>query len=329
MNLFAAPSAIQKLTIEITTLCNLKCAGCPRTMGIANDSWVDQHMDLQLFQRILGGWPPTGFVTLHGIGEPTLHPQFVELVAMARQSGKFKRMKVTSNGITRSADYYAEAVAAGLDEFWISVDSFEPGIAERMRAGTKTEKLKSNIAACLQKKLPLHISMVVSAVNYRDIPDTLRQLRELGAPPVHMQEFQDYGEPYGLMTGEQRAEFIILLRASAHTFAGLPVILPNFTRPKGDICTAPWFRPAISVQGYLTPCCTTFDPSQFGYTNVGEMSFAQAWRQPGVLGWIRDFLEQKTPICTGCPLNPRAFSNEGTLGRSGKTGVDTHFVAAG
>src|SRR3546814_15654161 len=52
MNLFAAPSAIQKLTIEITTLCNLKCAGCPRTMGIANDSWVDQHMDLQLFQRI-------------------------------------------------------------------------------------------------------------------------------------------------------------------------------------------------------------------------------------------------------------------------------------
>src|SRR3546814_3491819 len=99
---------------------------------------------------------------------------------MARQSGKFKRMKVTSNGITRSADYYAEAVAAGLDEFWISVDSFEPGIAERMRAGTKTEKLKSNIAACLQKKLPLHISMVVSAVNYRDIPDTLRQLRELG-----------------------------------------------------------------------------------------------------------------------------------------------------
>src|SRR3546814_851148 len=137
MNLFAAPSAIHKLTIEITTLCNLKCAGCPRTMGIANDTWIDQHMDLTRFSRILEGWPVTEFVTLHGIGEPTLHPQFVELVAMARQSGKFKRMKVTSNGITRSADYYAEAVAAGLNEFWISVDSFDPVIAERMRSGTK------------------------------------------------------------------------------------------------------------------------------------------------------------------------------------------------
>src|SRR3546814_72474 len=98
MNLFTAPRAIQKLTIEITTLCNLKCAGCPRTMGIANDSWIDQHMDLKLFRRILDGWPETGFVTLHGIGEPTLHPQFVELVAMARQSGKFKRLKAPSTG---------------------------------------------------------------------------------------------------------------------------------------------------------------------------------------------------------------------------------------
>ncbi len=328
MNPFAAPSAIQKLTIEITTLCNLKCAGCPRTMGIANGSWIDQHMDLALFQRILDGLPPVGFVTLHGIGEPTLHPQFAELVAMAKQSGKFKKMKVTSNGVTRSAEYYAKSVAAGLDEFWISVDSFDPEIAERMRAGTKTEKLKSNIAACLQAKLPVHISMVVSAVNFREIPETLRILRELGAPPVHMQEFQDYGEPYGLMTNADRAEFIALLRASAHTFAGLPVVLPNFTRPQGSICTAPWWRPAISVQGFITPCCTTFDPAQFGYTNLGEMTFAQAWQQPGVLNWIRDFINDNTPICRGCPLNPRVFGNAIELGRSGKTGAEQHHVAA-
>lgn len=328
MNPFVAPTALQKLTIEITTLCNLKCAGCPRTMGIANDTWIDQHMELADFQRILDGWPVTDFVTLHGIGEPTLHPQFVELVAMARQSGKFKKMKVTSNGITRSADYYAEAVKAGLDEFWISVDSFDHDIANRMRAGTKVEKLKSNIAACMEKRLPLHISMVVSAVNYREIPQTLAELKRLGAPPVHMQEFQDYGEPYGLMNNDQRMEFMRLLKENFASFKGLPIKLPNFTQPKGDICMAPWFRPAISVQGYLTPCCTTFDPSQFGYTNVGEMSFAEAWQQPGVLNWIKNFLQNNTPICSGCPLNPRAFGVGAELGRSGKTGTDTHFVAA-
>lgn len=328
MNPFAAPQSLVKLTLEITTLCNLKCAGCPRTMGVANDTWIDRHMDLAQFRRILDGWPPTGFVTLHGIGEPTLHPQFVELVAMARQSGKFKRMKVTSNGITRSPDYYGEAVKAGLDEFWISVDSFDPAIANRMREGTKVEKLKNNIAACLEKGLPLHVSMVVSAVNYRDIPNTLAELRRMGAPPVHMQEFQDYGEPYGLMSTEQRLEFLQLLKANLPNFKGLPIILPNFTQPKGEICVSPWTRPAISVEGYLTPCCTTFDPSQFGFTNVAEMSFAKAWEQPGLLNWIKNFLQHNTPICGGCPLNPRSFGILDELGRSGKTGTDLHFTAA-
>ncbi|HEX6958960.1 MAG TPA: radical SAM protein [Ferrovibrio sp.] len=329
MNPFVAPNALQKLTIEITTLCNLKCAGCPRTLGIENNSWDDRHMELALFQRILDHLPPVGFVTLHGIGEPTLHPEFAELVAMAKTSGKFKKMKVTSNGVTRSAEYYAKSVAAGLDEFWISVDSFDAEIANRMRAGTKVEKLKANIAACMQARLPVHISMVVSAVNYHEIPDTLRELKRLGGPPVHMQEFQDYGEPYGLMTQAQRIEFINLIRQVAPDLAGMPVILPNFTRPKGEICTAPWFRPAISVQGYLTPCCTTFDPAQFGYTNLGEMSFIQAWQQPGVLNWIKAFLQNQTPICQGCPLNPRVFGADAELGRSGKTGAEQHIVAAG
>lgn len=327
VNPFVAPSALQKLTIEITTLCNLKCAGCPRTLAIEHGSWIDEHMDLALFQRILDGLPPVGFVTLHGIGEPTLHPQFAELVAMARQSGKFKRMKVTSNGVTRSAEYYAKSVAAGLDEFWISVDSFDPEIAERMRAGTKVEKLKANIAACIEAGLPVHISMVVSAVNYRDIPDTLRELKRLGAPPVHMQEFQDFGEPYGLMSNEDRLAFLALLRTAASELSGLPVVLPNFTRPKGNICTAPWYRPAISVQGYLTPCCTTFDPTLFGYTSLGDMSFSKAWQQAGVLNWIRDFLQDHTPICQGCPLNPRVFGADAGLGRSGKTGGEHHHVA--
>ncbi|WP_341702346.1 radical SAM protein [Ferrovibrio sp.] len=328
MTALTAPNALQKLTIEITTLCNLQCAGCPRTLGIEHGTWADRHMDLGLFGRILDHLPPVGFVTLHGVGEPTLHPHFVELVAMAKQSGKFQKMKVTSNGVTRSADYYARSVAAGLDEFWISVDSFDPVIAERMRAGTKVEKLKANLAACMQAGLPLHISMTVSAANFRDIPDTLRQLKALGAPPVHMQEFQDYGEPYGLMSEADRIEFIRLLKAAQADLRGLPVALPNFAKPPGDICMAPVLRPAISVDGFFTPCCTTFDPSQFGYTNLGEMSLAEAWQQPGVLRWVAAFLQDQTPICQGCALNPRAYGNTAALGRSGKSGAELHIVAA-
>jgi len=328
MNPFAAPARLAKLTIEITTLCNLKCAGCPRTTAMENGAWTDRHIELADFRRILDHIPPTEFVTLHGIGEPTLHPQFTELVAMARQSGKFARMKMTTNALSRTVDYYAGSVAAGLDEFWVSVDSFDQAIADRMRFGTKVEKLEKQIGGCLGAGLPVHISMVVSAVNYRDIPATLMKLHALGRPPVHMQEFQDFGDPYGLMSNAQRAEFLQSLVAVLPRIPGMKIVPPNFTRPKGDICTAPWFRPAISVEGYLTPCCTTFDPNHFGRVSVIEMPFAQAWQQPSLLDWIKRFIQNQTPICHGCPLNPRAFGMDSELGRSGKTGQESHVLKA-
>ena len=328
MNPFAAPPRLAKLTIEITTLCNLKCAGCPRTTAMAQGAWADLHIPLDRFQRILDHIPPTEFVTLHGIGEPTLHPQFAELVAMARASGKFTRMKMTTNALSRSVEYYARSVAAGLDEFWVSVDSLDQGIADRMRFGTKVEKLEKQIGGCLAAGLPVHISMVVSATNYKDIPATLLKLHALGRPPVHMQEFQDFGDPYGLMSQEQRVEFLNGLAAVLPRIPGMKIVPPNFARPKGDICTAPWFRPAISVEGFLTPCCTTFDPEQFGRVNLVELSFQEAWRQPSLHDWIRRFLKDQTEICHGCGLNPRGFGTGQVLGRSGKTGQEAHVLKA-
>jgi len=325
-DLFAAPEKLSKLTMEITTLCNLKCAGCPRTTGIEKGVWSDMHMQMDLFQKILDHLPPVGFVTLHGIGEPTLHPDFNELVAVAKASGKFQRMKMTTNALARSVDYYRQSVVAGLDEFWISVDSLNQEICDQMRLGTKAEKLQRRVAALVDASLPVHISMVVSAVNYRDIPTTLTALYEAGAPPVHMQEFQDFGDPYGLMTAEQRKEFMQSLQEVRKKLPGMAIHPPTYTSPPGDICTAPWFRPAITVQGYFTPCCTTFDPSQFGFVNLGELDFNQAWQQPGVHNWIKRFLKDETEICRGCGLNPRRFGVENVLGVSGKTGNEQHVV---
>jgi len=323
---FAAPSKLSKLTVEITTLCNLKCAGCPRTTALENGSWEDMHMSLSCFDNILQNLPPVGFVTLHGIGEPTLHPEFNELVAMAKQSGKFQRMKMTTNALARSIQYYEQSVAAGLDEFWISVDSFDQEICNTMRLGTKASKLQRRVKELIEAKLPVHISMVVSADNYMDIPATLEKLYQAGAPPVHMQEFQDFGNPSGLMTVEQRKQFLTLMDQVLPRLPGMTIVPPSYTSPQGDICTAPWFRPAVTVQGYMTPCCTTFDPSLWGFVNISQMSFKNVWEQPGVHQWMSDFVENNTSICRGCGLNPRGFGIENTLGKSGKKGLEQHVV---
>jgi len=274
----------------------------------------------------LDNLPQVDFVTLHGIGEPTLHPEFNEIVSMAKASGKFKRMKMTTNALARSVKYYEQSIASGLDEFWVSVDSLNQEICDKMRFGTKAEKLKRRLKDLIAAQLPVHISMVVSSENFHDIPQTLRQLYEAGAPPVHMQEFQDFGNPYGLMNSDQRKRFLHELSLTIKELPGMKIIPPSYASPQGTICTAPWFRPAISVQGYLTPCCTTFDPSQFGFISLSTNSFQEAWQHDGVIKWIEDFIDNNTSICQGCGLNPRKFGIDNVLGTSGKTGSEQHVI---
>ena len=48
-NLFAAPKRLRRLQIEITTGCNLRCAGCQRTIGMAQGTWHNAHMPLTRF----------------------------------------------------------------------------------------------------------------------------------------------------------------------------------------------------------------------------------------------------------------------------------------
>ena len=73
-----------KFTIELTTLCNLKCAGCPRTVGVKNGEWINKTMNVERFEKALKNLPNINMVTLHGIGEPTLNPEFIDILKVSK-----------------------------------------------------------------------------------------------------------------------------------------------------------------------------------------------------------------------------------------------------
>jgi MoaA/NifB/PqqE/SkfB family radical SAM enzyme len=326
MNSMATPKSWSKLTIELTTDCNLKCAGCPRTISIAENNWSNIHMPLETFKGVLDHIPPTNMVTLHGIGEPTLHPDFLEIVRLAKTSQKFQRIKITTNGLTRSPEFLAQSVAAGLDEIWVSVDSFDPIVVDFLREGTNPKKLKDRVQTYIKMGLPIHISNVVSSANIGELGDTLETLFELGNPPVHSQEFQDFGNDYGMLTAEDRQAALAVFSKHLLKHPTARVSPPQFASPKGLICDAPWTRPAISVQGMLTPCCTTFDPKHFGYANISEQSIEEIWSSAVVQTWMEHFYKDEIDMCLGCGLNPRTRGTTNSLSRSGKSGADEHVI---
>ena len=129
-NPFTPPQRLTRLQIEITTGCNLHCAGCQRTAAMADHAWRNGHMPADRFAAILANAPPADALVLQGIGEPTLHPDLPHFVALARACGKFPAISFNTNALVRDLEYYRGLRGRGLNHLSVSVDSLDPVVAE-------------------------------------------------------------------------------------------------------------------------------------------------------------------------------------------------------
>ena len=75
----------KKIYIEITNRCNLACSFCLRS------DRAKAFMRPEDFRAILGtieGY--TDYLALHVLGEPLLHPELGEILALCQEHGGFK-----------------------------------------------------------------------------------------------------------------------------------------------------------------------------------------------------------------------------------------------
>lgn len=47
------PERLRRVTVEVTTWCNLECPGCLRTQGFAAGSWHNRHMSVETFAQVV------------------------------------------------------------------------------------------------------------------------------------------------------------------------------------------------------------------------------------------------------------------------------------
>ena len=305
-NPFAAPTRLRRLQIEITTGCNLRCAGCQRTLGMAAGTWRNAHMPASRFASIVANAPPADAVVLQGIGEPTLHPDLPALVAAASRSGKFHAVSFNTNGLVREPEYYRALRAAGLNHVSVSVDSLDPATAELVRGGTDCERLTEAIRALLALWPAATLSIVLSRYNADDLPRLLRHLHELGARYIEVQPLISYGptvQPLCL-TAAELAVARAQITEAGRVLPGLQMLPAAALMPNGTRCRRPLHAAYVTVDGFLTPCCTTNDASLLGHANLAAAGFAALWQSEGVAAWMHAYIDREPPICRGCAFNP-------------------------
>lgn len=109
---------LKKAYVEITNVCNLSCAFCPKTKRAPRTMTAEEFA--RILDRLRGH---VSYVYLHVMGEPLLHPQLADLMALAEVRGM--KICITTNGTLLRKRAEELLAAKNLHKISVSLHSFE------------------------------------------------------------------------------------------------------------------------------------------------------------------------------------------------------------
>ena len=109
---------LKKAYVEITNVCNLSCSFCPKTKRAPRTMTAEEFA--LVLDRLRGH---VSYVYLHVMGEPLLHPQLADLMALAEARGM--KICITTNGTLLRKRSGALLNAPNLHKISVSLHSFE------------------------------------------------------------------------------------------------------------------------------------------------------------------------------------------------------------
>ena len=324
------PSYVQ---IEPVGQCNLRCTMCP--INYREDQPLfgkSKMMNFELYCQIVDQLPNIKTLHLQGLGEPTLHPRFFDMVSYAVNKG----IRVTTNtNLTLLNPARAElAVTSGLDTLHFSIDGTTAKTYEFIRINAHFDKVMANLQNLVETKQRmksatphLHLVMVIMQQNLAELPDLVRLAKQYGAEEVFAQQLShDFGDPAFHKNFQPLNEYVkeqSLLyedperieryfgeaRARAAEL-GVKLRLPN-PRPRAyaadlpgrERCDWPWTSAYISFQGYAMPCCMAATPEIINFGLIKGQNLEEVWNNENYNQFREDLSANKPPeICRFCSI---------------------------
>lgn len=161
-NLHTSTSCL--INIDLTNRCNLSCPICfanANAAGFVVEPTFDQVVEMLRRPREEKPDPATA-VQFAG-GEPTLHPQFVEIIAAARELG-YTHIQVASNGLKfADFDFTLRCKEAGLHTIYLQFDGVDDTVYEKTR-GRKLFAIKDKVVDNF-RKAGMKVVLVPTIVN--------------------------------------------------------------------------------------------------------------------------------------------------------------------
>ena len=298
-----APTFPDRVYIESTNYCNLKCIMCPTGLGVIQRP--KGYMDMRLYRAIVDEIGPlVGSAVLHSWGEPLMHPELFEMIRLGKQAGI--RMETSTNITILNAERARAVLDAGLDVLYLALDGATKETYERVRVNANWEKSLRNIEGFLELKqkmgAPTTVIMQIIAMNETrgDVEAFVERWRRPEVDQVNVKHLDTWGDQVDAITGHRLASERMPMRR---------VPCPNL-----------WYHGYIFWDGSLASCERDYDvKTPLG--NVQDGGVLKVWNGPAMQHLRRRHREGTftAPACAKCVewswWTPTMWTSKGTAPR--------------
>lgn len=149
--------------VDLTNRCDMRCPVCfanAAAMGYVTEPDIDQVRGM--LQTLRDRKPVPCKVVQFSGGEPTIHPNFIEIVAMAKEMG-FRQIQIATNGKNLSdLDFARRCKEAGLNTLYLQFD----GVTEDVYKKTRAEEVLRTKLQCVEvcRQVGLRIVLVPTII---------------------------------------------------------------------------------------------------------------------------------------------------------------------
>ena len=189
-------TAMKRCEMIIIEACNFSCPYC---RGLSNEIYGNRSrkmLSLEEIKRNIDYWCedlPLENIRFSG-GEPTLHPDIVEVVAYAKSKG-IKRIAISTNG-SSSRNKYQQLIDAGANDFSISLDGCCAETVEKMSGGIKGafDIISDNIRF-LSSVTYVTVGVVLTVENVQQTLNTVYFADSLGVSDIRLISAAQWDKP--------------------------------------------------------------------------------------------------------------------------------------
>ena len=242
---------VYRLVIEISNACNLKCTMCPRSIM----QRPIRFMDAYTFESIISdNCEKLEFVSLNGYGEPLLHPEIFNFLAICRKFGV--RTGISTNCSTLNEKKAKALLENPPDIITLAIDGVNAEDYEKVRVGavfeTVTENVTRFLAICADYQHPMYI--ILQCIYMTETRHQVSSFRKLFA-----------GHKYNA------------IRIRQLTYSGKIRSDADY-KNRPCACYWLWNEPMVLADGTLVPCCQDVN-GQLALGNIKKHSLNDLWNQ--------------------------------------------------